>query len=278
MKPFLLTLAFLKGICIAVFAQVRASRLDEYSPWVNPSYGGGQGASYVAFITETLKPFIDNNYRTLPQRDHTGIMGSSMGGLISLYAAIERQDIFGKAGVFSASFWFAEECYTHVSNTGKQSDMRIYLIAGGQEGSNNQQVADMLEMEETLLLAGFSSTEIRTEGHPDGAHSEWYWRREFPTAYEWLFKPSMTPVSDHGNFADDVVVSPNPGEDTVQVELPDDAQDITLVVSSMAGKIIRLIPAAEGRMSLTGLPSGAYLLSFYHKDRQYLGTKQLVIK
>ena len=61
-------------------------------------------------------------------------MGSSL-GVDLLYAAIEHQDIFSKAGVFSASFWFADEVYTHVATTGKEADMRIYMIAGVQEAT-----------------------------------------------------------------------------------------------------------------------------------------------
>ena len=78
-----------------------ADRLNEYSPWVNAQYGGGQGDEYIEFLVSTLKPYIDANYRTLPGRNTTGIMGSSMGGLISMYGFSERQDIFAKAGMFS---------------------------------------------------------------------------------------------------------------------------------------------------------------------------------
>jgi hypothetical protein len=60
-------------------------RINEYTPWVNPGYGGGQGNLYLEFIVETLKPHIDQYYRTLPGRDHTAIWGSSLGGLISQY-------------------------------------------------------------------------------------------------------------------------------------------------------------------------------------------------
>ncbi|MBK8427854.1 MAG: hypothetical protein IPL27_18645 [Lewinellaceae bacterium] len=75
-------------------------RLNEYSPWINAQYGGGQGDEYIEFLVSTLKPYIDANYRTLPGRNTTGIMGSSMGGLISMYGFSERQDIFPKAGIF----------------------------------------------------------------------------------------------------------------------------------------------------------------------------------
>jgi predicted alpha/beta superfamily hydrolase len=85
-----------------------AARLDEYSPFHEENYGGGLGDQYLAFITQAVKPLIDTDYRTLPGREHTGIMGSSMGGLISLYAFFRHPEVFGFAGALSPSFWFAK--------------------------------------------------------------------------------------------------------------------------------------------------------------------------
>jgi predicted alpha/beta superfamily hydrolase len=160
-------------------------RLDEYSPWINPEYGGGQGDEYVAFLVETLKPYVDANYRTLPDRDHTGIMGSSMGGLISLYGAVEYQDVFGRAGVFSPSFWFSPECYSHVTETGRKEEVKIYMIGGELEG--DYFVQSMHNMKDTLVAAGFEEENLFMEIHPLGDHTERYWREEFPDAYTWLY-------------------------------------------------------------------------------------------
>ncbi|NRA49411.1 MAG: T9SS type A sorting domain-containing protein [Phaeodactylibacter sp.] len=254
-------------------------RLNEYSPWINPSYGGGEGAAYVDFIVETLKPYIDDNYRTRPEREATGIMGSSMGGLISLYAAIEHQDVFSKAGVFSASFWFASACYDHVAAIGKQEDMRIYLIAGAQEGSGNQQVIDMLQMEATLLSAGFSASEINAISHSDGEHAEWYWRREFPMGYEWLFAGLTSAVEENAAFLEGITIFPNPGgADTIEVLLPAGKENVQLQVFTSTGKRLMAIPATGGRTSLNGLTPGVYQLAFYDKGGLLLGTKQLVVK
>ncbi|MEL6943438.1 MAG: alpha/beta hydrolase-fold protein [Bacteroidota bacterium] len=163
------------------------NRLNEYSPWQNGQYQlGGEGNLYVDFIVNELKPYIDSIYRTKREREFTGIMGSSMGGLISLYAAIERQDVFGRAGIFSPSLWFTEgKAFEHVSNKGKQRDAKIYLIAGEREGSNA--AAETRRMSEALRASGFQNHEIFIETHPDGEHNEAYWAREFPKAYEWLF-------------------------------------------------------------------------------------------
>src|SRR5438132_769367 len=95
------------GVIVVAVDNGQQRRFDEYSPWPNPQYGGGQGDGYVEFLVQTLKPYIDQHYRTLPDRFHTGIAGSSMGGLISLYAALKYPDVFGRVGVFSPAFWVA---------------------------------------------------------------------------------------------------------------------------------------------------------------------------
>ncbi|MEM1324404.1 MAG: alpha/beta hydrolase-fold protein [Bacteroidota bacterium] len=159
------------------------TRLDEYSPWMNERYKrGGDGDTYVNFIISTLKPFIDKHYRTLSDRAHTGIMGSSMGGLISLYAALQYQNIFGKVGVFSPSLWFSDQAFQQALTTTKYHDIDIYLIAGEQESKG--MIRQMKRMYRLLENAGF---DVFLELHPDGEHSERYWAREFPKAYEWLF-------------------------------------------------------------------------------------------
>ena len=102
------------GIIVVAVDNGGTHRIDEYSPWVHPTYGGGEGEAYMEFMSTTLKPFIDVTYRTLTDRANTAIMGSSLGGLISHYAAVEFQNVYGKIGIFSPSYWFANEAYTIV--------------------------------------------------------------------------------------------------------------------------------------------------------------------
>lgn len=175
-----------RGVIVVAIDNGGSTRIGEYTPYPNPNYGGGDGESYTDFIVETLKPYVDANYRTLPERQHTGIMGSSLGGLVSLYAAIEHQEVFGMAGVFSPSLWFSDEIFNFVQSTGKTANMRIFLLAGEQEDEGSV-VRDNQRMYKLLRRAGFRPKELRYATHPDGQHSEWYWAREFPAAFEWLF-------------------------------------------------------------------------------------------
>ncbi|MEM0998165.1 MAG: alpha/beta hydrolase-fold protein [Bacteroidota bacterium] len=186
-------------------------RINEYSPWVNLQYGGGEGDAYLDFLVNTLKPFIDGYFRTKPQREHTALMGSSLGGLITLYGGLQRQDIFSRLGVFSPSFWFDDSCYTQASAQGRQQAMRIYLLAGGQESPT--MVPNLVAMEDTLLAAGFPALEVRTVVQPDGQHSEWFWAREFPEAYKWLFQPIATTLEPKLNLSP-IQVALDPSQDS----------------------------------------------------------------
>ena len=178
-----------EGVIVIGIDNGSVSRIDEYSPWINSEYGGGEGDEYVNFIVETLKPYVDSSFITMPDRLNTGIMGSSLGALISFYAAIEHQDVFSKAGIFSPSFWFSDEVYAHVDTTGKKYDMDIYLLGGEQEGDDL--IQDMNDMIIILHNAGFEDSEIKMITHQDGQHSECYWCREFPHGYLWLFNRSV---------------------------------------------------------------------------------------
>lgn len=160
-------------------------RIAEYTPWTNPQYGGGEGDFYARFIVETLKPYIDENYRTLPQREHTGIMGSSLGGLISHYIGLKYQDVFSMAGVFSPSFWFSDSSYIFAYETGKNQAIRYYLMGGTSESSSL--VHQMNIMMDTLLASGFSAEELLLKVIPGGQHNEQFWRSQFTEAYKWLF-------------------------------------------------------------------------------------------
>jgi predicted alpha/beta superfamily hydrolase len=110
-------------------------RLAEYGPFRDREQRGGRGELYLAFIVETLKPLIDHDFRTLPGRMNTGIAGSSMGGLISLYAFFRHPAVFGLAGILSPSLWFTREALLDFVYRAPYWPGRIYLDAGTREYS-----------------------------------------------------------------------------------------------------------------------------------------------
>ncbi len=175
------------AIVVAIYNDDK-ERINEYSPWKNDSLGiGGDGDKYVKFIVNTLKPFIDRHYRTLSSRENTAIIGSSMGGLISLYAALEYPDVFGKAAIFSPSLWFSPKMNIYLQKYKRKKIQHLYFLAGEKEGDS--MVNDLNTTLELLKKAGFDDEYyIKTKIVPDGRHAEWFWSREFGDAVRYLFK------------------------------------------------------------------------------------------
>jgi predicted alpha/beta superfamily hydrolase len=149
-------------------------RLDEYSPFPDARLGGGDGDAYLSFIVETLKPCVDADFRTLPDRDHTGIMGSSMGGLISLYAFFERPEIFGFAGVMSPSLWFGRGAIFRYLEESPYVQGRLDLDIGTSEGAVMVRNAQLLR--DLLLAKGYRLDQSLRYVEDEGAgHNEAAW-------------------------------------------------------------------------------------------------------
>lgn len=261
------------GVIVVGIDNGGANRLDEYSPWINATYGGGQGDDYTNFIVNTLKPHIDSTYRTKSNRENTGIMGSSMGALISFYAAIEHQDIFSKVGIFSPSFWFSDSVYTHVQNKGKQYNMSFYLMAGQQESAS--MIPKLSQMKSSLLSAGFTNSEIKYVTHADGQHSEWYWRREFTHAYIWLFNPIMSNIS-HNNIKQKFDIYPNPFSDHIIITANIEFNDSVIKIYSIDGKLLKIKKVtSSGRVNLSEFIEGIYIIQII-EDNTIIFTKKLI--
>lgn len=161
-------------------------RLDEYSPWNNSKYqAGGQGDAYLEFIVETLKPYIDKQYRTLDDKNNTGLMGSSMGGLISHYGGLKYSNVFGKIGVFSPSFGFSDSSNNFASKHSDIKEIKMYFMAGDIESPT--MVSNMNNMITLMKAKGFDQKNIRSKVIKDGEHNEKLWRENFEEAIVWLY-------------------------------------------------------------------------------------------
>ncbi|HMF64091.1 MAG TPA: alpha/beta hydrolase-fold protein [Edaphobacter sp.] len=111
-------------------------RMAEYTPTRDIKLGGGEGRSYGRLLIDELKPLIDRTYRTLTGPENTGLGGSSLGGLISLYFGMERPDVFGKLAIMSPSLWWDHpSILTLVDQRQPKPDLRIWLDMGTAEGS-----------------------------------------------------------------------------------------------------------------------------------------------
>jgi predicted alpha/beta superfamily hydrolase len=177
---------------IIVAVDSGAHRLNEYSPWDEPrSHISARGEPYVRFMVETLKPFVDRHWPTRQGPEWTGVMGSSMGGLISLYLGSRHPELFGRIGGMSPSvMWSYGRLFEHwTSHTRRWT--RIYLDAGAYE--NIDPVGwPMLYGQATrdfyfhLKSLGYADHEVALVLEPDGNHHERDWQRRLPLALRWL--------------------------------------------------------------------------------------------
>jgi metallo-beta-lactamase class B len=242
--------------CIVVAVDNGANRLDEYSPCNNPQYGGGQGAAYIDFLAQTLKPYIDANYRTLPGRENTGIAGSSMGALIATYAAVRYPAIYGKVGSLSPAYWFARQpLLQYLQQHPANPDTRFYFVSGTTESST--MVADMAAVRDSLQRHGVPATNLNFNTRTDGQHAEWFWRREFGPAYQWLYAaatPTAMMTANKLKFS----VHPNPGTGLLRLSLPATAE--VQVRDALGRAVLHTTLPAGQLLDLRALQQGTYFV------------------
>ncbi|MGI9531895.1 alpha/beta hydrolase [Lutimonas sp.] len=177
--------AGLKIIAIGI-ENAGAERINEYTPWKLKGYGSNpKGDAYIRFITETLKPYVDENYRSLTSSENTGIIGSSLGGLISHYAAFKYPEIFGLAGVFSPSFELTPESFNFTQKYSPLFYSKIYYMSGDSESPKMDEL--MLKMTAQIKASGFPEANIKSKVVAGGEHNETLWRENFGAAVSWLF-------------------------------------------------------------------------------------------
>jgi predicted alpha/beta superfamily hydrolase len=165
-------------------------RITELNPWKDPDskLGAPEGEAYLNFIVKVVKPLIDQQYRTQTDPAHTGIMGSSMGGLISHYAITQYPAVFGVAGVFSPSYWAGgAAALDHFAAKPAATDARLYLLMGEQEGGN--MVSNVEKVNAALLRSGHPPANLSLKITPGAGHNEAFWASEFERAVLWMFAP-----------------------------------------------------------------------------------------
>ena len=158
-------------------------RLIEYSPlnYENSSLGRirGKGSIYMNWMVKELKPYIDNNYRTLPDRLNTIIAGSSMGGLIALYGVTVYNHIFQRGACLSPSLWVAPgKVLEFVARAHIRRDTLIYMDYGELEMFNHAATQESMISTAHLLLTKRVNLALRIV--PGGTHSEASWEKQIP--------------------------------------------------------------------------------------------------
>jgi predicted alpha/beta superfamily hydrolase len=158
-----------------------AARLTEYNPF---PVRGGRGEQYLDFIVETVKPIIDNCFRTQPERESTVLAGSSMGGLISFYGYFRHPLTFGAAIAMSPAFWYAGRAlYQYVAEAPFLPGW-LYLDRGTTERGGERRMAQHLR---TLGYGGEAL--LRYVEEAGGEHNEAAWARRLPEALRFVLQP-----------------------------------------------------------------------------------------
>jgi predicted alpha/beta superfamily hydrolase len=155
-----------------------AYRIDEYTPTRDSAKrAGGNADRYGRMLVDELKPFIDSEYRTLPDAANTGIGGSSLGGLVSLYLALKYSGIFWNVAVLSPSVWWDNRFIVRrVRALGTAPPLRVWLSTGTAEGegvvAGARRVRDALVAKGWVMGASLHYQEIEGAGHTESAWAD----------------------------------------------------------------------------------------------------------
>ncbi len=173
-------------IIIIAIEHADKDRIKEYNVG-KTVLGMGQGKQYIRFVTDTLKPFVDKNFRTKTEREFTGIGGSSMGGLVSIFSGLMYPEVYGKLMIFSPSLWVVPKLNIPSDIDLEYQNTKIYLYAGGDESAT--MIDHVKKFKTNMIKNEFVSDKmkINLSINMEGKHNESYWSDEFPKAIEWLF-------------------------------------------------------------------------------------------
>ena len=177
----------MEPIILVGVANTGLRRMAEYTPTRDFKMGGGEGKSYGRLLMEELKPLIDRTYRTLPGAENTGLGGSSLGGLVSLYLGFAHPEVFGKIAVMSPSLWWDHRSILQaIEQEALRPNLRIWLDMGTAEGVRHLRDAELLER--LLLKRGWKDGTDLAYVEAEGAvHDERAWSDRFGDVLRFLF-------------------------------------------------------------------------------------------
>ena len=179
-------------IVVGIPNRGRRRRFD-YSPFRDIIHGGGAGERYLAGVVDRVRPLINRTFRTRAAPADTLIAGSSLGGLISLYALARYPEVFGAAGVLSPALWFAHRAmFGWLERHPLPAGGRLHLDVGTGEGVDT--VADVRALRDQLIAAGYAEGErLSYVEERDAGHKEAAWGRRFRAALPFLLGLSGPP-------------------------------------------------------------------------------------
>ncbi|MCM1121480.1 MAG: alpha/beta hydrolase-fold protein [Eubacterium sp.] len=145
---------------------------DDFTPWSAPAFCKGEDApsgkadAYLACLTEKIKPYMDNAYRTQPEPEHTALFGYSLGGLAAVYA-IYKTDAFGMVGSLSGSLWYDGFCEFMEKERPFRKDIKVYLSLGKKESQSRNprmsRVAECTERARNILCSQLGGESVSAD-------------------------------------------------------------------------------------------------------------------
>ena len=166
------------------------ARVEEYTPTGDRKLGGGQADDYGRMIIEELKPLIDRTYRTLIDAKHTGIAGSSLGGLVSLHLGFTHPHVFTKIAALSPSVWWDRKAILKtIREARSKPKLRLWVDMGTAEGRRGLDDARLLKA--ALVGLGFTEkVDLHYAEYEGATHSEQAWSERVGPMLEFLFPES----------------------------------------------------------------------------------------
>lgn len=181
------------------------NRVNEYTPWPITDSPlpedikmGGKGFEYAEFVMDVVKPFIDENYRTKPDKKHTATIGSSLGGNISAFMGIEYKDQIGRLGIFSLANWITERAFNdYLDDSEIDSEQLVYIQVGTQEGDDTDRklmygnmkqayIDSSLDYAKRLLAKGLPVDNLSMNIFADEKHTEEAWARHLIKCFQFI--------------------------------------------------------------------------------------------
>ncbi|OEI72796.1 hypothetical protein BG616_00560 [Bacillus subtilis] len=174
------------------------NRLDEYTPWPAASLSdrfpdfGGMGYDYLSDMTNRFIPFIEENWNVARKPQTRGMIGASLGGLISMFALLKYPSVFGKIGSISGSYWYENAAETiHISSL-TPGTARIFMSVGSEEGRGKQSIQRHMlnktkQVHQSLKEKGFTEDQLCLSIEKGAVHHRKYFCKQFITALEWLY-------------------------------------------------------------------------------------------
>jgi predicted alpha/beta superfamily hydrolase len=166
------------------------NRMTEYKPFLSPYIPEEKevtGDKHVKWLATDLKQWVDQNYRTKKEAQHTTIGGASLGGLMAYYTLTQYSNIFGKAIIFSPSFWVNKKVFELHHSIVNIDNIKIYMNIGEYEGG--EMIPNAKKILSLLKDRGIASKNLRFDIVRDEGHDHTTWRIGFQKAYPWIIQP-----------------------------------------------------------------------------------------